>query len=77
MAFRPQVPGQGSIHLLRKQALSRGQSVFNTHSGRHPKYGFPWNSDRHVQTPFKHSVLGPQGDKEHSSSTGVDIMAVR
>lgn len=35
-AFCPQTPVQGSKHLLRLQALSRGQSGFWTHSGRHP-----------------------------------------
>lgn len=33
-AFWPQVPGQGSRHLLRRQALSRGHSGLSTHSGR-------------------------------------------
>lgn len=35
MAFDAHVPGHGSTHLLLKQALSRAQSEFNTHSGRH------------------------------------------
>lgn len=34
-AFTPHVPGHGSLHLLPTQALSLGQSVFSTHSGRH------------------------------------------
>lgn len=41
-AYRPQMPGHGSTHLLRMQALSDGQSELNTHSGLHSSYGFPW-----------------------------------
>lgn len=40
-AFKPQTPGHGSLHLLFKHALSRGQSLFVTHSGRQPLYGSP------------------------------------
>lgn len=61
-AFNPQVPGQGSKHLLPTQALSRGQSLFNTHSGLQPLYGSPWYSARQVQMPLSHNVFGPQGD---------------
>lgn len=32
----PHVPGHGFTHLLFRQALLRSQSVFVTHSGRHP-----------------------------------------
>lgn len=35
-AFWPHVPGQGSTHLFRIQALSLGQSEFKTHSGLQP-----------------------------------------
>lgn len=35
-AFGAHVPGQGSLHLLRMQALSREQSELIVHSGRHP-----------------------------------------
>lgn len=35
-ALMPQVPGQGSLHLLLTQALFLGQSEFVTHSGLHP-----------------------------------------
>lgn len=52
IAFVPQVPGHGSLHLLWIHALFLGQSLFNTHSGLHPKYGSPWNSGLHVQTPL-------------------------
>lgn len=36
-AFSPQVPGQGSAHLLLIQALVFGQSLFKTHSGLQPR----------------------------------------
>lgn len=36
IAFCPQVPGQGSWHLLRMQALFDGQSELSTHSGLQP-----------------------------------------
>jgi len=48
-------------------ALFLGQSLFRTHSGLHPEYGSPWNSGLHLQTPLKHSELGPQGDGLHGS----------
>lgn len=50
-ALTPHMPGQGSRHLLLTHALSRGQSVFSTHSGRHPVYGSPVYSGKHVQDP--------------------------
>lgn len=53
-AFDAQVPGQGSTHLFRMQARSRGQSVLSTHSGRQPVYGSPWYSGIHVQIPSLH-----------------------
>lgn len=41
MALTPHVPGQGSMHLFRRQDLSLEQSEFKTHSGRHSTYGSP------------------------------------
>jgi len=63
----PHVPGQGSAHLFRMHALSLGQSVLRTHSGRHPEYGSPWYSGRQVQAPSWHWAFGPQGDGLHGS----------
>lgn len=54
IASWPQVPGHGSTHLLRRQALSWGQSELRTHSGLQPEYGSPWYSGRHVQIPLRH-----------------------
>lgn len=66
LAFWPQVPGQGSLHLLFIQALFDGQSVFRTHSGRQPSYGFPMYSGKqiHAPAPFcsRHWAFAPQGD---------------
>lgn len=42
IAFLPQVPGHGSTHLFRTQALFKGQSLLRTHSGRQLVYGSPW-----------------------------------
>ena len=53
-AFCPQGPGHGSIHLFLTQDLSRGQSLFMTHSGRQTEYGSPWYSGKHLHIPFKH-----------------------
>lgn len=65
-AFRPQVPGQGSLHLLFVHALVRSQSAFVTHSGLHPVYGSPKYSGRQTQEPapfFSLQIaLAPQGD---------------
>lgn len=71
-AFNPQVPTQGSKHLLRMQALSRGQSLFSTHSGLQPRYGSPWYSGKQEHTPLSHIVFGPQGEGLQGStvSTG-------
>jgi len=63
----PHVPGQGSAHLFRIQALSLEQSVLSTHSGRQPEYGSPWYSGRQVQPPSRHWAFGPQGDGLHGS----------
>lgn len=70
-AFWPQVPGHGSVHLLRIQALLCGHSVFNIHSGRHSVYGSPWYSGKHVHTPLLQLAFIPQGFGLHGSlSTG-------
>lgn len=62
----PQVPGQGSLHLLFEHALLRSQSEFDTHSGRHPVYGSPKYSGKQEQepTPLRslHWAFAPQGD---------------
>lgn len=65
-AFKPQVPGQGSLHLLFVHALSWGQSVFVTHSGLQPMYGSPKYSGKHVQEPAPpcslHIAFAPHGE---------------
>lgn len=76
IAFCPQVPTQGSIHLLRTQALFWGQSLFWTHSGRQSSYGFPRYSGRQVQTPLLHSAFGPQGEGLQRSD-GTSFTAVK
>jgi hypothetical protein len=53
-ALMPHMFRQGSTHLERTQALSRGQSELRTHSGRQPKYGSPEYSARHVHMPLLH-----------------------
>ena len=74
-ALMPQVPGQGSTHLLFEQAWSRSQSELRIHSGRQPRYGSPNNPGGHlqVQTPFLGLLiaLGPQGLGLHTSGFGV------
>lgn len=60
-AFWPHIPGHGSLHFWFIQALSLGQSAFNTHSGLHCLYGSPWYSGRHVQMPFWQRAFEPQG----------------
>lgn len=49
MAPTPQVPGQGSWHLVLIQACDFEQSVFTKHSGWQLSYGFPLKSGRHSQ----------------------------
>lgn len=65
-AFWPQVPGHGSLHLLRIHALLDRHSEFITHSGLHPSYGFPKNSVRQEQDPAPFCSLQiafiPHGD---------------
>lgn len=62
----PQVPGQGSIHLLFRQDFSFGHSEFITHSGLQPEYGSPKNVGKQVQDPAPLSslqtALVPQGE---------------
>lgn len=58
-AFCPQVPGQGSLHLLPIHALFLGHSAFKIHSGLHPIYGSPWYSAKQLQTPLWHWAFGP------------------
>lgn len=64
-AESPQVPIQGSTHLLRMHALFRAHSALFVHSGRHPfgSYGFPWYSamHRHSCVNELHSVFNPHG----------------
>lgn len=75
-ALWPHVPGHGSTHLLRKQALSRLHSAFVVHSGRQPSYGLPWYSATQRHSPPKQSAFGPQGDGLHKSfGTGLSVMA--
>lgn len=69
IAFCPQVPGQGSAHLLRMHALSLGHSALTTHSGLHPTYGSPWYSGLHVHTPLSQRAFDPQGVGLHGSTT--------
>lgn len=67
-AFGAHVPGQGSLHLLLMQALSRLQSELRTHSGRQPVYGSPWNSGRQLHLPLLHCELDPHGEGSQGSS---------
>lgn len=68
---------QGLIHLLLTQALSRGHSLFITHSGLQPVYGSPVYSGRHVQEPAPlrslQTALLPQGDGWQGSGVSVGI----
>jgi hypothetical protein len=52
MALRPQTApdAHGSMHFLSWQALSNGQSVLSTHSGRQLTEGSPSNPSIHVHT---------------------------
>lgn len=69
LAFVPQVPGQGSIHLFLMQALLEGHSELWTHSGLQFSYGFPTYSGRHMHEPAPFSFLQmafvPQGEGIH------------
>lgn len=76
-ALIPQVPGQGSLHLLFEQALLRSQSELETHSGRQPVYGSPKYSGKQVQepTPFLslQIALAPHGEGLHGLGGGSGI----
>ena len=60
------MPGQGSTHLFLTHALCLLQSVLRTHSGRHPVYGSPAYSGKHVQDPAPlrslQTAFAPHGD---------------
>lgn len=56
------------MHLLRMQALSRGQSEFKVHSGRQPAYGSPLYSGKQEQIPLLHKAFEPHGDGLQGSS---------
>lgn len=64
-ALIPQVPGQGSLHLLLMQARLEAHSLLDTHSGLQFG-GDPIKSGRHEQDgdspTARHSAFGPQGD---------------
>lgn len=60
-ALTPQIPRpHGSRHLFLMQAWFLKQSEFKIHSGRHPRFGFPWYSGRQLHIPLKHCVFEPQ-----------------
>lgn len=65
-AFRPHVPGQGSLHFELMHAVFDEQSELITHSGRQPSYGFPKYSGRQEQDPAPlsslHMAFAPHGD---------------
>lgn len=79
-AFNPQVPGQGSLHLLFTHALVLVQSVLRTHSGRQPEYGSPKYSGRHVHEPAPlrslQIALTPQGDGLHGFRVSIGISEI-
>ena len=72
-ALIPQVPGQGSTHLFRWQALLDGQSELTTHSGRQATYGSPKYSGIHWQAAARlrslHTALDPHGEGWHGLIT--------
>lgn len=73
MAPLPQVPGQGSIHLLRTQVRSRWHSELTTHSGRHPVVdaspNVPLGHEHIALSPAtEHTAPGPHGDGVHAGS---------
>lgn len=69
IAFEAQVLKHGSVHLFLTHALSRGQSVLSTHSGRQPTYGSPCCSSMQEHTPSMQIALLPHGDGLHLSTT--------
>lgn len=64
----PQVPGQGSTHLLFKHACVNGHSALTTHSGLQLG-GFPIKPNWHEHTAISlltlHKLFGPHGDGLH------------
>lgn len=76
MALRPQTAPEkhGSMHFLSRQALSNGQSVLSTHSGRQLTEGSPSKPSIHVHTAFPLSTsqyaLGAHGLGWHGSLGG-------
>lgn len=65
LAFNPQVPGQGSMHLLFKHACCKGHSALTIHSGLHDG-GLPlkpgWQEQTGIPLLILHILFGPQGD---------------
>lgn len=72
-AFKAQTPGQGSLHLLLRQAKWLGHSLFITHCGRQPLYGSPKYSGMHLHAPAPffsiQSAFAPHGFGEHGCWT--------
>lgn len=69
----PHVPGQGSMHLLRTQARSRGHSELTTHSGLQPVVDasplVPLGHEHMALSPITvHKAPGPQGEGVHGGS---------
>lgn len=79
-ALIPQVPGHGSTHFIRVQALFKGQSEFTTHSGRHPSYGLPKYPSKHWQEPTPlcslHIAFEPHGLGLHGFKISFGIRAI-
>lgn len=72
-AFSPQVPGQGSMHFWLTQALFRGHSKLDTHSGLQ-EGGAPIKpgTQEHTACPLMslHWLFDPQGDGLHGFDGG-------
>lgn len=79
-ALIPQVPGQGSWHLLLIHALFPGQSESIIHSGRHPSYGFPKYPSLQVHEPTLFCSLqkafGPHGEGEQGLKISVGVCII-
>ena len=73
--LRPQVPGQGSTHLLSAQLSPRPQSEFSTHSGRQASAGLPNSPGGQEQeqpaAPGLATAPGPHGLGRQGSVGGV------
>lgn len=77
-ALLPQAPTQGSMHLLRTQARSRGHSELTTHSGRQPVVAalplVPGGHEHIALFPDSvHNAPGPQGDGVHGGAVNYRI----